>query len=86
MQLPLTFCVLAMLPILKTNVQLKNKFDMKVEVTITDDAGNIRQYVVMFNVIFSERSRIQSRFPKHYCIKIHLKKVDLNLVFGRHNF
>jgi hypothetical protein len=26
--------------------KLKNKFDMKVEVTITDDAGNIRQYVV----------------------------------------
>lgn len=35
-----------MLPILKKNVQLKNKFDVKVEVKITDDAGNIRQYVV----------------------------------------
>ena len=30
----------------KTNVQLKNKFYMKVEVKITDDAGNTRQYVV----------------------------------------
>ena len=37
-------------------------------------------------VYFSERSRIQLRFPKHYYIKIRLKKADLNLVFGRHNF
>ena len=39
-------------------------------------------YTRPFKVIFSERSRILSRFPKHYCINIRLKKADLNLAFG----